>query len=218
MAFLTLTVLRTDYLNLELGLASDADNSFGTTAARDFYLQNAIRKLWPDVAKLTSETVNPNDDDQTYVLTTVEDPERLEVLESGNSQVLSSSVRSWQMIRDESTDPPTLRLLIPQVTSGFPIRVIGYAPYVAPASGGSVDFPTRMAHIVSCGARVEAYRAKLNQFANYEQFANENRANVLTPPELLELLRQAEREFERGKKTVARDFSAPKRARTQLSR
>jgi hypothetical protein len=217
-AFLTLTVLRTDYFNLELGLASDADNSFGTTAARDFYLQNAIRKLWPDVAKLTSETVTPNDDDQTYVLTTVEDVERLEVLDSGNNQVLSSTIRSWQIVRDESTDPPTLRLLIPQVTAGYSIRVIGYTPYVAPASGGSVDFPTRMAHVVVAGARVEAYRAKLNQFANFEQFANENRSNVLTPPEILELLRQAEREWERGKRSVARDFSAPKRARTQLSR
>jgi hypothetical protein len=214
-AFLTLTVLRTDYLNLELGLPSDADNSFGTTAARDFYLQNAIRKLWPDVARLVSETFTTSSDDQTYALTSVEDPERLEVLELGNDEQVSSTIRSWQVIRDESADPAVLRLLIPKMASGYTVRVVGYKPYVAPASGGSVDFPTRMAHVVAAGARVEAYRAKLNTFANYELFANENRTNVLTPPELLELLRQAEREWERLKATVRRDFSAPKRARTQ---
>ncbi len=217
MAYLTLDQLRTDYLNIELGLSSDGDNSFGATTARNYFIQNAIRKLWPDVAKLTSESFTTGSDDQTYALTTVEDVERLEVLDLTNDQLVRSTIRSFQVVRDESTDPPVNRLLIPSMASGYSVRVIGYAPYAVPTSGaGTVDFPTRMAHVVVAGARVEAYRAKLNAFVNFEQFANENRANVVTPPELLELLRQAEREWERGKRTVARGFSAPKRARTQL--
>lgn len=217
MAFLALDALRTDYLNIELGLATDGDNSFGTTTARNFFIQNAIRKLWPDVAKLTSETFVTGSDDQTYTLTSIEDVERLEVLDATNNQLVGSTIRSFQVVRDESSDPPVNRLLIPNMASGYTVRVLGYAAYSVPATGAAtVDFPTRMAHVVSAGARVEAYRAKLNAFVNFEQFANENRANVVTPPELLELLRQAEREWERGKRTVARGFSAPKRARTQL--
>lgn len=220
MAFLTLDALRTGYLNLELGLASDADASFGSEADRNFYLQNAIRKLWPNVAKLTSESLTTVADDQTYNLATIEDVERLEVLNLSNNQLVAQTIRSWQIIRDESTDPPTLRLIIPAMTAGYTVRVIGYVPYTVPASSppsssGSVDFPTRMAHVVSAGGRVEAYRAKANSFANFKKFANENRQNVLQPAELLELLRQAEREFERLKIDHGRDFAAPKRARTQ---
>lgn len=220
MAFLTLDALRTSYLNNELGLASDADTAFGTEAQRNYYLQNAIRKLWPDVARLISETVTMLDADQTYALTAVEDPERIEVLVTGNDELVANTIRSWQIIRDESADPVVLRLLIPELAAGVKLRVIGYAAYTVPASSppsgsGSVDFPTRMAHVVTAGARVEAYRAKLNQFANYSQFANENRANVLQPSEILELLRQSEREFAQLKGTVRRDFTAPKRARTQ---
>ena len=221
MAFLTLDALRTGYLNLELGIATNesADTTFGTMSERNFYLQNAIRKLWPEVGRLVSESVTALAYDQTYTLSTVEDVERIEVLDY-NDQLVSNTVRSWQVIRDESADPAVIRLLIPPVEAGRTMRVIGYAPYTVPASfpptsSGNVDFPTRMAHVVSAGGRAEAYRAKLNQFANYERFANENRQNALQPAELLELLRQAEREFERGKNSVQRDFTAPKRARTQ---
>lgn len=220
MAFLSLDALRTDYLNHELGLASDADPAFGTEARRNFFLQNAIRKLWPDVARLTYENVVAATNDQTYTLTAIEDVERIEVFDTASSEIVSGTIRSWQVTREESADPPVLRLVVPPVSTGYTMRVIGYAPYTVPASSppsgsGSVDFPSRMAHVVSAGGRVEAYRAKLNSFANYDQFANENRSNVLQPAELLELLRQAEREFERGRQSVHRDFSAPKRARTQ---
>jgi len=220
MAFLSLDALRTGYLNLELGLSSDTDTNFGTEAQRNFYLQNAIRKLWPAVARLVSESITSLVNDQTYTLTAIEDVERIELLDISNDQIVANTVRSWQVIRDESADPAVNRLIIPPVGAGYTMRVIGYAAYTVPASSppsgsGSVDFPTRMAHVVSAGGRVEAYRAKLNKFADYEQFANENRQNVLQPAELLELLRQAEREFERFSYTVRRDFAAPKRARTQ---
>jgi hypothetical protein len=220
MAFLSLDALRTGYLNNELGLASDADTNFGTEAQRNFYLQNAIRKLWPAVARLVSESITVLANDQTYTLTAIEDVERIEILDISNDQIVANTVRSWQVIRDESADPAVNRLIIPPVGVGYTLRVIGYAAYTVPASSppsgsANVDFPTRMAHVVSAGGRVEAYRAKLNKFADYEQFANENRQNVLQPAELLELLRQAEREFERLQFTVRRDFAAPKRARTQ---
>lgn len=217
MAYLTLDTLRTQYLNLELGLPSDLDTkSFGDQGARNYYICNAIRKLWPEVAKLTSETFVTLANTQLYSLATVEDVERLEILVDGDPDLVGETIRSWQVVRDESTDPPTVNLLIPRVASGQTVRVIGYAPYAIPAIGSSeVDFPSRMAHVVIAGARVEAFRTKVTTFLNFAQFANENRANVVTPPELLDLLRQAEREWQSGKASIARSFSAPRRARTQ---
>lgn len=220
MAYPTLDAIRTGYLNLELGLSADSDASFGSETARNFYIQNAIRRLWPEVGKLTSEQLTIVANDQTYNLTTVEDVERIEIFLSGNDQVLAATVRSWQVLRDESTEVPVNRLIIPALQVGSVLRVIGYVPYAVPtssppSSSGAVDFPTRVGWVVSAGARVEAYRAKVNSFANYEQFANENRSNVLTPPEILELLRQAEREFQQGKASIRRDFAAPHRARVQ---
>jgi hypothetical protein len=221
-AFLTLDALRTTYLNIELGLASDADLSFGSDATRNFYLQNAIRKLWPVCGRLTSESVTTVANQSTYTLSTIEDIERIEVLDPSSALRVQGTVRSWQIVREETADPPTLRLLIPTMAAGLTLRVMGYIPYTVPASSppsgsGSVDFPARMAHVVVTGARAEAYRAKLNQFANFAAFANENRQNVLQPAEILELLRETTREFERLKVDHRRDFAAPKRARTQTS-
>jgi hypothetical protein len=218
MAFKTLDTLRTAGLNLELGLASDADNTWGTTTQRNAFITNAIAKLWPTMARLTRETFTTVAYQNDYTLTSLVDVERLEVMDITNTGIVASRVRSWQMYSDEAADPPTLRLTIPNVESGRTIRAIGYVPYLIPASGvSSCDIPPRLEWVVTAGARVEAYRWKLNQFANYDRFANENRANSLTPADVIELLRQAKSDFDKGMRDNARNLTGAKRAQLQTN-
>jgi hypothetical protein len=133
--------------------------------------------------------------------------------------LVADRVKSWQLYIDETADPPTLRLLIPaQMTAGLTLRCIGYAPYLIPAAGGSsCNIPPRLEWVVGAGARVEAYRWKLGQFANFERFMNENRQNSLTAADMIELLRQARSDFERGMTTNARGLAGSHRARLQTS-
>lgn len=218
MAFKSLDNLRTliPGLNSELGLDTDTDNSFGTTAQRNGYLQRAFTKLWPKMGRLTRETVLTITDKQEYTLTTLVDIERLEVLDLATGTLRSDRIRSWQFYADEAADPPTLRLTIPAMIAGITIYAIGYAPYLVPANGAALcDLPPRLEHVVTSGARVEAYRAKLNMFANFERHANENRANALSAADIIELLRQSSREFDRAMGENQRSLSGAHRARLQ---
>jgi len=76
-AFTSLDAIRTTGLNLELGLASDADDSFGTTDQRNFYLQRAFAKLWPEMARLRREDVSTVASQTDYTLTNVRDIVRI---------------------------------------------------------------------------------------------------------------------------------------------
>lgn len=216
MAFKTLDGLRTGGLNDELGLTSDSDTTWGSTTLRNAWITRAIAKLWPQVGRLTRETLTTTTDTQDYTLTSIVDVERLEVMDETTPTLVASRIRSWQHYMDEAADPPTNRLTIPNLQSGRTVRVIGYVPYLIPASAGaSCDIPPRLEWLVYAGARVEGYRWKLNQFANYERFANENRANSLTPADVIELLRQAKSDFDRGKSDNARNLTAAHRAQLQ---
>lgn len=219
MAFKTLDQLRTvtPGLNSELGLTSDADNVWGDTAARNSFIQRAIAKLWPTMGRLTRETVTTTANVQDYTLTALVDVERIEVIDPASPTLINSRIKSWQLYIDEAGDPPTIRLLIPAgLSGGLTLRVIGYQPYVIPSAGGSsCDIPPRIEHVVIAGARVEAYRAMVNRFANFERFQNENRQNALSPADVLELLRQAQREFTQGMNDNARNLTGAHRARLQ---
>lgn len=216
MAFKTLAQLRTAGLNDELGLVSDADTTWGSTALRNTWLQKAIARLWPEVGRLTRESVTSVADQQDYSLTTVYDIERIEIMDEVDPGLMASRVRSWQHYLDENADPPTNRLLLPAMTAGLSLRVIGYAPYLIPASdGASCDIPPRLEWLVLAGARVEAFRWKMTRFANFEQFANENRANSLTPADLVELLRNANVEWTKGKADNGRNLAGARRAQLQ---
>jgi hypothetical protein len=218
-AFKTLTQLRTAVLNDELGLTADGDNTFGTTAQRDAWLQKAIAKLWPSMGRLTRETVTTLTNTMDYTLTTLYDIERVEIVDPAAPGLIGDRVRSWQVYVDEAADPPTIRLLLPAgLTAGLSLRCIGYAPYVIPASGAaSCDIPTRLEWVVAAGARVEAFRWKLTLFANFERFQNENRQNSLTPADVVELLRQARSDFERGMTQNARNLTGARRAQLNTS-
>ncbi len=219
MAFKTLDALRTSTpgLNSELGLTADSDNSFGDTAARNGFLQSAFAKLWPRMGRLTRETLVTVTDQQEYTLSTLYDIERIEVVDPTTGTLISDRVRSWQLYVDEAADPPTIRLLLPaNMTANLTLRLIGYAPYTIPANGtASCNLPPRLEHVVLAGARVEAYRAKANQFANFERHQNENRQNALAPADVLELLRQSQREFDRALSENARNLTGAHRARLQ---
>lgn len=213
MAYKTLDALRTAGLNLELGLAADTDNVFGDTAARNFFIQRAIAKLWPTVARLTRETFLTTANTMDYTLTTLRDVEVLEIVDPATTPLMGDRIKSWQLIVDEAADPPTLRLLIPATVAGLTIRAIGYVPYAIPATGVTVsDIPPGLEWVVIAGARVEAYRAMVNKFAMFERFQNENRQNALTAADVLELLRQSIREFQQGLHDNARNLSGSKRA------
>ena len=219
MAFKDLDTLRTGTpgLNTELGLTADTDNSFGTTAQRNAFIQRAFAKLWPRMGRLTRETITTVALTQEYTMATLYDVERLEVIDINTGTLISDRIRSWQHYIDEAADPPTLRILLPaNMTAGLTIRAIGYAPYLIPAAGASVcNLPPRVEHVLIAGARVEAYRAKVNSFANFERFQNENRSNSLTAADIIELLRQAQREFDRGLAENGRNMTGAHRARLQ---
>jgi hypothetical protein len=214
MAFKTLDALRTGVLNDELGITVDAELTWGTTAQRNIWIQKAIAKLWPTMGRLTRESLTTTGTAMDYSLATVVDVERIEIIDPANATVINSRIRSWQAYQDEAADPPTNRLLIPGgLTSGLTLRVIGYVPYLIPSAGGSsCDIPPRLEWIVGAGARVEAYRFKLGQFANFERFQNENRQNSLTAADVVELLRQARSDFDKGKAENARSLTGAHRA------
>ena len=216
MAYKTLDALRqSPGLNDELGLTADSDNTWGSTTLRNTYIQRAIAKLWPQMGRLTRESIVSVSNQMDYTLTTVVDIERVELLDT--SSLVQSNIKTWQHYMDEAADPATNRLTIPTVVAGRTIRVIGYVPYLIPANGAaSCDIPPRLEWIVYAGARVEAYRRKLNEFANFERFANENRQNSLTPADVVELLRQARADFEKGMQENARSFTAARRAQHTL--
>lgn len=217
MAFKTLDALRTGGLNDELGLTSDSDTTWGTTTQRNSWITKAIAKLWPTMGRLTRETLTTVLDQQDYAPTSLYDIERIEVMDPSTPTRVGGHVKSWQHYIDEAADPPTNRLTLPPMDSGITLRLIGYAPYLIPASGGaSCDIPPRLEWIVYAGARVEAYRWQLNKFAAFEKFANENRANSLTPADIVELLRQARADFAQGMEQNARNLTGSKRAKLQV--
>lgn len=213
MAFKTLDQLRTDGLNDELGLTGDGDTTWGSTSLRNRWLQKAIARLWPRLGRLTRESLTSGESQMDYTLATLYDIERIEVMDSADSDIVRDRIRSWQIILDEAADPPTRRLLLPTMTPDLTLRVIGYVPYTIPASGAtSTDIPPRLEWLVIAGAAVEAYRWQLNRFANFERFQNENRQNSLTPADIVELLRQARTDFERGLTENGRKLSGARRA------
>ncbi len=218
MAYSILSAIRNPGLDTELGIATadDAtDTTFGTTAARNFYLQRAFAKLWPDMARLTREDVTTVEKQTDYTLTTLRDIERISVLDTAGLE--GDQIKSWQLYEDEAADPIVKRLLIPRMAGGLTLRCIGYAPYIVPAADGSAcDLPPRLEYVVCAGARVEAYRAKVNSFANFKNFQNENRTNAISVGELLDLMRSAERDFARYKLDNRRELTGAKRAMRQV--
>ena len=197
MAFSTLDAIRTGGLNNELGLESDSDDTWGTTAQRNFFLQRAFAKLWPMMAReiRASLTLDENASDFDITATGLRDITSITLHDSTGVEV--DSIKGWHLEADETTDPPTVRLTIPSgIDSSLTCYLHGYKPYAVPASGtATCDLPSALEYIVCAGARVEAYRAKFNLFVNFPRSLSENRANALSASELIELMRSATSDF-----------------------
>jgi hypothetical protein len=211
-AFADLQTIRTDWLNDELGI-TDSGTEYGSTTQRDNMLRRAFAKLWPVMGRLTRQTVTTVADTVDYTLTSIEDVVRIELL--GTSGLYGGPLPKWNVYVDEASDVPVIRLRLGQVlsTGSYPsFRVVGFARYKIPADAEDLcDLPDRLLHVVSAGGRVEAYRWKLGQFANFQDFGNENRANSIGPAELSALLASATADFERYKAENQRDISGARR-------
>ena len=217
MAFHTLDELRTLGLNTELGLTADADATFGTTAQRNGFITRALAKLWPSMGRLRRENVTITLDVQDYTLTTVWDVERVEVMSLTTTTLVDDKIRSWSAWLDEAADPAVCTIHVQRMQTARILRVTGYTPYKSEFASGSTasDIPARLEHVVMSGARVEAFRWMMTRYANYEGFNNENRANSLSPADVIELLRQAKTEFDKGMKENARNLTGAHRAQYQ---
>ncbi len=201
MAFSSLDLVRTAKLNVELGLTSDADDRFGTDDVRNYALQDAIRRLWPRMARLTRETVTPLALTFDYTLSTVRDVAKIEQLDSENIPI-SDLAGNWRVWYDEEDATPVVRLLLAhELSTETTLRVIGYAPYTVPtssppSSSGSINIQPEDEWVIVAGARAFLYGMMLNTFMVYERHENENRKTFLTPEQLLGMQADAERKFQ----------------------
>lgn len=217
MAFSTLDAIRTGKLNIELGLTGDSDDRFGTDDERNYALQEAIRQLWPRMARLTRESVTVVEDQLDYALTTIRDVVRVEQYDADGLFLsdLSGNYRSWW---DEEDATPVVRLnLVAALDTETSLKVLGYAPYTVPtstppASSGSVDLQPEDEWIIVTGARATLYRKLLNQFVVFERHDNVNRRTSLSADQIIALAEQAERKFQQAIALRPRRIARSKRA------
>jgi hypothetical protein len=216
MAFSTLDAIRTGGLNLELGLTADNDDTWGTTAQRNFYIQRAFARLWPEMGRARKFALTLVTNQSQYDLTTLNIAVReiTGIVLFDSAGIEADAIRSWNLYVDEDDDTPAARLVLPAgLDSSYSCAIYGYTPYIVPASAGaSCDLPPSLEYVVTAGARAEAYRAKLNAYANYPRLANENRANALSAGEIIELMRTAVAEFREARSANAKETAAPRRA------
>ncbi len=216
MAFSTLNQLRA-LLNTELGRTDGTTTPWGTDTDCNTFIQMAIRRLWPRMARLEKEAITPVDGQTAYTLTTLYDVVAIEQYDS--SLIFQRHLPSWQLYVDESADPVVNRLTVPGLDTASTYTAIGYAPYAVPASGAATcDLPSRLEHVVITGAKAEAFRRRMNE---YVDFANRQLANPVTTVQQNEIERiylATKAEFEQLIRENQRNFVLPKRARLAVSR
>lgn len=215
MAFSTLDGLRTGKLNDALGLSSDSDNRFGTTAVRNLALQDATRRLWPEMGRLTTETITVVANQLDYTMTTLREVVGLEATDSSGYTWYSDLGKDFSSWYDEEDATPVVRLRLPQNLNDSTVilKARGYVPYTVPSTGGSsFDIQPDDDWIVVEGAISFLYRKMANTFMVSAQRANENRTNAMTSQEMLAMYRDAEGRFQAAKLSHRRRLVLPKRA------
>jgi len=205
----TLTALRTGVLNVELGLDADSDDRFGTTAQREYALQESYRRLWPRMARLDREEVTLVTDATDYTLVTVQELVMLELFDASDAFLTRiNDYRSW--VEDDTTS--RLSLSVPLATT-LSLFATGYLPYTVPASGAATStLPTEREYIVVQGARAFLFRRLYNQFIVYERHENENRKTSLSAGELMGMAREAEGMFQAGMSQYPRKMATARKA------
>lgn len=217
MAFSTLDAVRTGQLNVALGLDGDSDDRFGTDDLRNLALQDAIRRMWPSMARLTRESITIVQDQIDYTLTTLRDVEALEYATTDTLTYTNLS-GNWTSWWDEEDATPVVRLrLAAPLDPDWTLRAIGYVPYSVPtssppSSSGSLDLQPEDEWIVVAGALAYLYRRQLNQFMTYERHENENRKTFLSPGEMLTMYRDAESAYQAALNSRRRRLVRPVKA------
>lgn len=208
----TLDSLRQNSLNEHLGLASDADDRFGSSTVRNHFLQDAWRQLWPQMGRLITEDVTVVANTVDYELEAIRDIERVDILDT--DLIAKDRLTSWSLIEDETSDPPQLSLRVPQLVAGLTLHIIGYAPYSVPASGTATsELPVDQEFVVVAGAIMYAYRRRLNEYVDYKQHAADNPLTRIDPATMRDLYLAAKSEFEQLRFDHRRRMTGPRRGR-----
>jgi hypothetical protein len=208
--------IRVNGLNHELGLADDGDDTWGDTTRRNFFLQRAFGKLWPEMGRSRRFPLSIVAGQSVYDLTaegiTLREIVAITLFDSTGAEV--DSLPSWNLyVNEDDVDPQVQLTISSNVAAGYSVYLYGYSPYIVPPTGASAcDLPTSLEFVVCAGARVEAYRSKLNEYANFPRLSNENRANGLSAAEIIELMRSAVSDFREAKSANAKASAAPRRA------
>lgn len=205
-------------LNDELGLASDSDDKpFGAAAVRNQALVTTLQRLWPRVAMLITEDITGDPATMDYDLVDVWDILAIELLIDGATVAgPKQAISKYRSYRNEWDEGSSARLtLFTPLRTGHTLRVIGWQPYAVPDvdnEASETDVPELMLPVITAGARAYLYRAKMNQYANFERFQNTNRSTTLSVEQMLALWSAAEREYADGMHDWQRGASEPKTA------
>lgn len=215
----TLATLRTTKLNVDLGLADDDDDRFGTDEERNRFLISAYERLWPVMGRLITEEVEIEAGVREYELEAIEDINIIELLNPDAGLNYAGRISAWRLIPDETSDPPLLRLSVPSgLRTGWTMRITGYAPFSIPSTGTTTsELAARLEFIVVTGARAEAYRWRLNRFVDYDQQAVASPVTAISAGELRDLYLAAKSEFEQLVYAHRRSMASPRRGRQKVS-
>lgn len=216
MAFSTLNQLRA-LLNTELGRSDATTTPWGTDTDCNTFIQMAIRRLWPRMARLQKESITPVEGATGYTLTTLYDLVAIEQVDSDG--IFQRHVPSWQLYVDESADPVVRQLVVPELDTASGYTAIGYAPYAVPATGtDQCDLPSRLEHVVITGAKAEAFRRRMNEYVDFENRGLANPVTSVQQNEIERIYLATKAEFDQLIRENQRNLILPKRARLTVTR
>lgn len=200
-------------LNDEIGVLTDAETSPWTQAQRNAAIGEGYADLWrAGVWKDAKQDLSTVSDQYVYTLTSIRKLYRLELLDS-SSRVLELP---RGVIEPAFAGDGTFRLrLSSPITTGYTLRVLGWAPYKSSFSGDSDtdDLPSEHNRIPILKAKAILYRQQVSKFMRFGE------AQSLTPPMNVSLdgmlsgIAQAEREYAE----CVRELSG-QRPRTSINR
>jgi hypothetical protein len=190
----TLATLRAR-LNDEIGVATDGETAPWSTARRNAAIADGYAELWRvGVWKDAKQDLATVTDQSLYTLTAIRKLNRLELLDS-SSRILEAP---RGIVEPDGSGAGTyhLRLTSP-ISSGYTLRVRGWAPYVSTFASDAAndDLPAEHIRIPLLKAKAILYRQELSRFMRYgESQALEPGMNI-SMEGLLAGIAQAEREF-----------------------
>jgi hypothetical protein len=199
----TLLQLRTR-LNGEIGVVTDTDTAPWPVAVRSQAIADGYASLWrAGVWKDAKQDIVSVTDQWTYALTTIRKLDRLELLDS--SSRLVDRPRGVIELDGTGTNVSQLRMIAP-VSSGYTLRVRGWAPYVSVFANDAAvdDLPAEHIRIPLLKAKAIIYRISLGSYARYGERQAAPPVQNLTPDQILAIIAAAEREFESEAKQLAR--------------